>query len=324
MEDWQKNGKSILDLKKEVSSFFESKDNLPDFFKDVRPEQLEKKQPSVIESIQETLERFEMMEQLESVFEKPCKGIIVGGSLSYGPFYNVRAEKKDSGSSDIDAIFVLDQNSTDDDWEDFLRCPHFSEVDKQRFISRKNIFFESLLPNDEATILSQKFRLREKDYDISIHFFTDEALDDMLSNDIAKETDGDDRVVVLKDYKSKSLPHAVCSQTNFDGTPYDYIVPEQKSIDKGVITEIPAYIISNHKFHPGIYQNLVLPTFSVFHDRDGEITDKTLAFRENVETYIKNTYGEEGMEERMLKSHIRNKIFPETLGEQIRDWHSSQ
>ena len=58
MEDWQKNGKSISDLKKEVSSFFESKDNLPDFFKDVRPEQLEKKQPSVIDSIQETLERF--------------------------------------------------------------------------------------------------------------------------------------------------------------------------------------------------------------------------------------------------------------------------
>lgn len=319
LENWQKNGKKISDLKKEINIFFESKNNLPDFFRHIRSEQLGKKQPDMVESIKGTLERFEMMEQLEAVFEKPCKGMIIGGSLSYGPFYNIRAGRDSNENSDIDAIFVLDRDSTDKDWKDFLHCSYFSELDKQRFISRKDIFLKSLFPKGEATFLSQKFHLEGADYEISIHFFTDEALDGMLVNNIAEEIEGSDKVVILKDYKPKPFSHAVCAQINFEDVPYNYVVPEQKKTDEGVISELPAYIISNHKFHLGIYQNLILPTFSVFYDRDGEITDKLAAFKKNIKTYIKNNYGEKNIEEIMLKSHIRNRIFPETLKEEIGD-----
>lgn len=319
MENWQKNGKNISDLKKEIITFFEKKDNIPIFFKNTRSEKLGKRQPDIIESIYSTLERFEMMEALELVFKKSCKGIIIGGSLSYGPFYNIRANKDNSGSSDIDAIFVLDQNSTDDDWKEFLHCPFFSEQDKKNFMSRKNIFFKSLLPENKATILSQKFHLEGTDYDISIHFFTDEALNKTLISNIEEEVQGNNKVVILKDYKSKPFSHTICPQTNFDGTPYYYTVPEQKNTNEGVITELPAYIINDHKFHPGIYQNLILPTFFIFHDRNGEITDKISKFKKIIKDHIQNTYGKNNVEERLLKSHIRNKIFPLTLKEQIKD-----
>ncbi|MFA6918875.1 MAG: hypothetical protein WC244_02040 [Patescibacteria group bacterium] len=319
MENWQKNGRTISDFKKEIDNFFESKNNLPYFFRHIRSEQLGKRQPDMIESIQGTLDRFARMEQLEVIFEKPCKGIIVGGSLSYGPFYNIRTRHGDNESSDIDAIFVLDPDSIDKDWGRFMHCSDFSESDKQKFIARKDIFFQSLLPNGEAAILSQKFPLKGADYEISTHFFTEETFDSMLNINIAEKIEGDNRVVVFKDYKSKPFPYNVCAQTNFEGTSYNYTVPVQRKIDEGVITELPAYIINNHKFYPGIYQNLILPAFSVFYDRNGEITNKISIFKNDIKTYIKNKYEEKDIEERILKSHIRNKIFPETLKEEMED-----
>jgi hypothetical protein len=316
MENWQKNGKVISDLKNKISDFFASKNTLPEFFRQTRPKQLKKRQPDILESVLETLKRFEIMERLETVFEKPCHGMIIGGSLSYGPFYNIRSRKDDSGSSDIDAIFVLAPNSNDKDWEGFLNCPYFSESDKQKFIARKNIFLKSLLPKGEAVILSQKFHLKGTDYEISLHLFTDESFNSLLDANITKEVESDDKVVTMKDYKSEPFPHAVCPQTNFDGATYNYVVPEQRNTDKGVITELPAYIIDKHRFHPGVYQNIILPNFSIFHDRDGKITDKLSKFKKGVEDYIRNSSGK-NPEITILKTHPRTLLFPETLEEDI-------
>lgn len=319
MEAWQKEGKIISDLEKEIADFFASNSEVPDFFKLTRQDQLEKRQPSLLESIHATLERFRIMERLETVFEKPCKGIIVGGSLSYGPFYNVRAEQDEKESSDIDVILILDPKSSEKDWETFEGFTDFSESDRQLFLSRKEIFLKSLLPSGTAMVLSQKFRLSGSNHDVSMHFFTEESFAEMLVKNINRETEGNNKIAVVKDYKAKPFPHQSCPQLNFEGVSYNYSVPEQKITEQGVIVELPAYIISDHKFHPGIYQNLILPRFFVFHDRDGEIIDRLSLFKEGIIDHIKSRYGDKDIEVRILKSHTRNALFPKTLEQEIKN-----
>ncbi len=318
LENWQKQGKKVLDLKKGIEIFFESEKETPAFLKRIRASSSQKRQPDLIESIFATLERFEMMERLEPVFEGPCTGMIVGGSLAYGPFYNVRSGQDDGDSSDIDVLFVLDQHATDKDWDDLLYCPHFATSAKQDFIARKDIFLQVLLPKGEADILSQKFHVQGTDIEISAHFFTDKALDDLLIKNLQREIRGSDKIVAMKDYKSELFPHATCLQINFDGVTYPYVVPEQKSVMNGIIAELPAYIVRDRAFYPGIYQNLILPSFFIFHDRDGSLTDNISMFKEAIKNHIRNTYGSENVETRLLRSHLRHELFPGTLKDTIK------
>lgn len=117
----------------------------------------------------------------------------------------------------------------------------------------------------------------------------------------------------MKDYKSEPFSHASCLQMNFDGVPCPYVVPEQKSVMNGTIAELPAYIVRDHAFYPGIYQNLISPSFFIFHDRDGTLTDDISAFKKTIKNHIRNTYGREDVETRLLRSHLRHDMFPGTL-----------
>jgi len=49
-----------------------------------------KRQPSFIESVIPTLERFRVMERLPEVFGIGIDLIIIGGSMSYIPFFGIR------------------------------------------------------------------------------------------------------------------------------------------------------------------------------------------------------------------------------------------
>lgn len=318
MEAWKRSEKSIISLKNKIKEFFDRYDDFPDVFYQTRQKILGKRQPSTLESISETLERFATLEQIEAVFKKTCTGMIVGGSLSYGPFFNVRAEKEGRESSDIDAIFVLDQNATYSDWDNFLDCPYFPETEKQTFIERLKIFNTNLFP-EVADVLSHKFHVQGTEYDISIHFFTESALDDMLPRSVDDQVNSGDQTVLLRDYKAKRFPHKICPQTNFEGKPYKYVVPDQEQTEEGFIAFLPSYIIHNNSFHPGIYQNLVLPRFFVFHDRDGSITERMSIFKNSIYKYIRKNYGEENVEERIILSHIRNIIFPEVLANEMKN-----
>ncbi len=251
------------------------------------------------------------------MFHYSCTGIIVGGSLSYGPFYNVRGKLDKESASDIDAIFILDNNASSKDWKAFVNSPYFSKEEKEVFMKRKNIFLSQLFPRGDATVLSQKFSLVSKDYEISIHFVTNDILDKMLIENITDEVKKENKVVVLKDYKSKLFPHKICSQVNFNGDVYDYVVPEQIKVEEGVITSLPAYIINDHTFYPSIYQNLILPMCDVFYARDTSLAIKLADFKSGVHDYIANKYGEDGIRERLLRSHMRNIIFPKTLTSEV-------
>lgn len=313
IELWLKEGKEIAELKEEMDKFFNSKSDLPIIFKHTRNTDLDKRQPDLLESIKATMDRFEMMTEIEKVFEKKCKSMIVGGSISYGPFYNVRAERDGKESSDIDAIFILDEQTENIDWNDFLNCPFFSEEEKIQFIKRLQIFLKTLCPTNKADILSQKFHIQNSDYAISIHFLTEKGLDLITNPDM----NADDGVKIIKDYKFKPFVHKESLQKNFEGQSFVFPISEQKKVEGGLVTELPAYIIKDGKYYPGIYQNVILPSFFIFYDKDGSTTEKIYNFKEKIKDHIKTEYGEDNVEERIISSHTRNTIFPPTLKDEI-------
>ena len=68
-----------------------------------------KRQPSLMESLEATPQRYELLNQIRANLGMTA---FYGGSMAYGPFYNVRGG---ADASDLDVVVVFDEESTDDD-----------------------------------------------------------------------------------------------------------------------------------------------------------------------------------------------------------------
>lgn len=288
--------------------------NLPGFLKTGGEADQGKRKPSFIESVDGTMERFYKIEELREIFKDLADGMIVGGSMSYGPFFNIRKSLDETGGSDIDLIIILPENKFDTSlWKKMRDSDIFSNEEKDIFFDRMKKF-PDLYKNEEADVFSQKFHVQKTDFEVSIHFFTPSIFDKMLGDDFQNDLSaGTDKVSVIKDYRPKKFPHKICPQQNFLGEQYEYNVPPQRQTDGGTITDLPGYIIQNNSFYPGIYQNLISPRFSVLYDRTGDTTKRVEGFRSAMEKRLIKERADRP-EAQLLKSHIRHKIFsPELL-----------
>lgn len=106
------------------------------------------------------------------------------------------------------------------------------------------------------------------------------------------------------------------------GEKYEYNVPPQRQVDGGVITELPAYIIQKQRFYPGIYQNLISPCFSVSYDRTGNTTKRVTKFMDTMEKRLQEELGGQP-KAKLLKSHIRHKIFSPELFKNINNKYAN-
>ncbi len=269
-----------------------------------------KREPSFPESISGTLERFSYMEKLVPIFRNKAKSIIVGGSMSYGPFYNIRKNLDETGSSDIDAIIVVNDDFFDDmNWDAFDLSEQFSEEDKKIFHERRKKFRE-LYSQGSVDILSQRFDVPNHDFNMSTHFFTLANFEKMCGSRFSQDLQYDQNIVsTFRDFKARKFEHRDCNQLNFFGDAFPYTVPEQVAIEGGYIAELPNYYIQNQHLYPGIYQNLISPEFLVFYDNTGEVSDlvgdfhRILQERSEVE-------GERGKKKSsVIQSHFRNRFF---------------
>ncbi|MCX6727109.1 MAG: hypothetical protein NTY75_04900 [Candidatus Shapirobacteria bacterium] len=241
--------------------------------------QLYKRQPALIETIEGTLIRLDKLETIKNIFENHVKSIIIGGSMSYGQFYNIRENLDSTGSSDIDLIFIVDKNQLSQDWSFIKEIDFLEKEDKDIFLNRKDKFL-SFYKHGTADILSKKFNLKDFDFEISIHFFPENVFSNMINENLLRDLSlNEDHVCLLHDYKDNHFPHKQCCQKSFSGKTYEFVVPTEEIVDDGNITTLPGYIISNQEFYPGIYQNLISPMFSVYLD-SGDITDKTSLFKQ--------------------------------------------
>jgi hypothetical protein len=97
--------------------------------------------PNLMESVIETCRRRRDARRLREAFGDTPTSATVIGSTVYGPFYNVRGNRRESDASDLDCILVVeDIDGLEGIAERLaaLRCA--SEVDVARFVRRARIF----------------------------------------------------------------------------------------------------------------------------------------------------------------------------------------
>lgn len=267
-----------------------------------------KRQPSFIESMELTIDHLKFVERLPETFGSAVDAMIVGGSLNYGPFFNIRANIDASGSSDIDVLFITGSGFTNPEvWSSFIESELFDTQDKNIFLERKRIF--ERLRFSEADVFSHKFLAPGQDFVISAHFFSPELFERMNGGELKEHLSSRaDAVIAMRDYKPKKFEYSECAQRTFDGSIYTYRVPPQEAVEGGYIARLPAYIISNSSFFPGLYQNLISPEFSVFYDGSGKTTGVVREFQQIVLQEI------EHMKERspfaaLSLSHFRREVL---------------
>jgi len=214
---------------------------------------LYKRQPGLVETIEGTLIRLDKLETIGSIFKNHVKGIIVGGSMSYGPFYNIREKLDSTGSSDIDLIFIIDENQLNQDWSFIKEIDFLKKEDKDIFLKRKNKFL-SFYKNGTADILSKKFNLKDFDFEISIHFFPENIFSSMVNENLLRDLSlNKDNVCLLRDYKDNLFPYKRCCQKSFSDKTYEFIVPPEEIVDDGNITTLPGYMSSTHFLGQFVY-----------------------------------------------------------------------
>ena len=268
-----------------------------------------KRQPSFFESMMGTIKRYKFMEALPVLFNGVADGIIIGGSMGYGPFFSVRDGKSTGDPSDIDAIIVMNDNYANaQNWQGVLASEVIQNSDKLSLFSRFAIF-AAMRRSDTVDVISQRFDIPGQSFNVSAHFmdhtFFDRMVGDQLTTDLATQSD---TVFVARDLKPKRFEHAVCAQRSFDGSVYEYTVPEQLKLDCGYLAEIPAYIVAKKKLYPGLYQNLISPEFDVLYDTNGLVTTAVDTFRKTVIGHIENVRSS-GQNASLGLSHIRSEYF---------------
>lgn len=249
--------------------------NLPGYlFKD-GPVLCGKKQPSFVESVSPTLERYRVMEFLKKRFNRGIKSIIIGGSMSYGAFYSVRGNIDNGEVSDIDGLVVIDDSFFEFEQENIILNSNeeillAEEVD---LFKKRLVIFKQLLSEDKADIISQRFSLKGKNFNVSLHFLPVSLFTDITTGAIIESIDKKkDKEYIIRDFRTDYFTHPCIATNSFIATRHESLVTGYP-VNGGYISNMPGYLISKGILFPGVYHTVIYPAFLVFYDKDGFITE---------------------------------------------------
>ena len=260
-----------------------------------------KRQPGFIESVDETLKRYEAIEKTVESLRDKVDGILFGGSMSYGPFFNVRGDRDETGASDLDGIVVLQGDAMPP--VDKIFDEQAAEVFSERFAH-----FQKLRTEADVDVMTQKSKFRDEDFDISIHFFPQDVFKKMTGEQFETSIQNDDVEVLFKDYRPQPFRGNSLDSHNFDGSTFEYDIPDQEKTKVGVVATLPAYRVHENKLYTGVYQNVISPGFDVWYDRDGSVSKEVDFFRNALRARMK-TESKTGQAGTFEKSHIRQNLF---------------
>lgn len=302
---YRTNKKSAIELLNDFNSIKDDFLNLlPENINNIQNlnNNLSKKQPGVKETIEATLARFEKLEIIENIFKNHTKGIIVGGSMSYAPFFSVNQ------NSDVDMLIIYDQNLNPQLFDNI----DFFNSDEKKLFSTRVSKFKQLFTEDKADIISQKMSVKNKDFVFSLHFFSLDTLKKFIDQE--KDTIincNHDMISVIRNYR-ENLTHLDYYPTNFTGQTTKFVSETKNILSDDVIATIHNYIIQNSFFYPGVFYNHISPIFSVLYDKSGEVQQSVDSLKE----IITKRFIIENMKEpnsKFYKSHPRYSKFSPNL-----------
>ncbi|WP_274562472.1 hypothetical protein [Streptomyces spiramyceticus] len=247
---------------------------------------------------------------------------IVGGSASYGRFYNVKGRPQPkSQSSDLDLLLIVPTfKEVPKLCEALLNMPAM-DSDAVTLLRDRSTVHESLTATyGNHVLLSQKIpmwhkhsdpflgqRGFESEYDLSLHIASLDTFNEIILAEIPRIRDG--MLVSIHDYRADEPTRAYFVR-GFNGldVPADQ---EYTPASTGFVSHVRICDSAEGRFKPGLHQNLIMPQFEVrWDDQPLSLRLPVIYFRWKVLERLREERAERPHEVQLLSlSHMRYGIF---------------
>lgn len=259
-----------------------------------------KRVPGFSESCRATLVRLEALDDLCGQLNG-IEGMIVGGSVSYGRFYNIRGAEEDS--SDIDIILVANNE------RELLPLTEasFLDLDNRELFRERLKEFSALDSGSLPKVLSQRFYYKDHGFTISFHCFDRNSLR-MIINYLQLDLYFESNVsFYIKDFRSDPFKEGFFTHYNFNWDRTASIFNNRRQ-GQSYCAYISIYMIRDGEFHSSMYFNVILPERWIVLDRKGRVSELLGAFRASLVQRL-NLERREDSDKLIIKSHIRYPLF---------------
>lgn len=350
--------KNLIDFSTELKQWVDAKfsvldESLGTSLLSPLPNIINKPQPPFVVSLISTLIRYELLAKYLPVLKILNVGCILGGSLSYGSFFNVRQDLSGSENydkqSDIDLLLVADFNDLGNLANNFKNLNSSSSISNILYgvLPILNVIStESDGLDINKIVVSKKFKIDTEfkigeifspyscsnySFPLSIHIVSPNVFE-ILTNPLSYEnyrSEPEKNRTILYDFRLDSKLPAFMLYSIMEGVSVpeslSSIVKKDEIINFGdtqatlSICEIPAYFYWENRFVSGAYQNLIIPQFEILSEnRDGSLEKGC----DNLKKFLLN----EGLNELSLyrdsklslsKLHPRYKIFPKYVSDKF-------
>ena len=255
-----------------------------DIFKEFPPHfheasQTARRRPLPLEAFVETSRRLRDLNDLERRLSRVTVGGVLGGSMSYGRFYNVRGGSRGVGASDLDLMVVVasptDIPAVVDQMSDI---PSVDTESLEAARERVGSYLRGIEDGDitSPSLISQKFALwtNQTDpflvgidtpscYETSLHILaTDTFYATILRDKASAEQFGQEERSIAYDYR-ESEPNREDQQRSFSGEQHNLGIDCNSHEGSYVRQTHLYYVDDSNRYFPGMVQNLILPGFDV-------------------------------------------------------------
>lgn len=251
--------------------------------------------PKPYETIVETMRRLRDARVIERQTSGVQVSAILGGSTSYGRFYNVRGKAspgtrdamlgnfpfrnvlegdqpprnwgKVDDASDLDFLLVVDEMTSLPNLLDALGRVDFINRDDLEAAQRRAELYRGL-QRDAPIVFSQKFRLHDRkpdpdvldvgsspEYKLSLHVTSRDTFGHIIHEGRFFE---DNQSAVIFDYRADPPSRGI--RRGFDGYEESF---DQEAVQEpgGFVVEQRVFEVTQGRFLPGLFQQMILPAF---------------------------------------------------------------
>jgi hypothetical protein len=298
-----------------------------------------RRRPTPFEAAVETCRRLRDVNRLRAQLVGVPTGCVLGGSASYGRFFNTVGHR-DNEPSDLDLLLVVaDYADVTPVAEAFARVAGISPASVESMSERAAAFPEvrDLLRADQRCIFSHKLTLWPPDapdpflagtgingeYEVSVHVFSGEDIDFLILRDQAR-LDGEREIMDYRvrrpDRPDRQRAFAEAEVTvEREGTerecPHGFLVPSQVCYVADADPE------TGSRYYPGQFQNLILPEVELRWELESHLLYLPLyAFLVKVRERLARERAERPYEIQTIpNSHTRKNQFAPYVGERLDD-----
>ena len=270
------------------------------------------------------------LNQIRRALGETPTGAILGGSVSYGRFYNVMGGATEFGSkaSDADLLLVLRDYAQLNDVAD--RLSSVSGLDKASLdlFRRRADRFSNIRPDFAPCIFSHKLLAgtTEADpvlrgsgipgkYGLSFHIFSLADFDYLTLKNmpILECPEGCDVLDLrLHDYRNTApADDRAYDSRSFAGIPLGTHPLHPTDVNLGFVADVQMCLIRDDRYCPGLHQNLILPQFEMRWEAEPvRLYLRMLAFRWKIAERLRTERTMRPFEEQSLSlSHVRYFVF---------------